>query len=273
METREGGLEAAIRAAGGVGALARALGISQPSVSNWHRIPAERVLAVESLTGVPRSTLRPDLYPDEEPAEAGREVDEIDRLRAHEYALLGALLARAPNRDLLTRAAALKGDASPLGVAHIALAEAAHMADPDAVSREYFDLFVGLGRGEFLPYGSYYLTGFLHERPLARVREDFQNLGIETVEGQSEPEDHIAILCEAMAGLAAGTFDAEPGAERRFFERHLKPWAARFFADIETAKSARFYRAVGAVGRAFMEIEAEAFAMDGQPASERRVEQ
>lgn len=271
METREGGLEAAIRAAGGIGALARALGISQPSVSNWQRIPAERVLAVESFTGVPRSTLRPDLYPAEVPAEATRTVDEIDRLRAHEYALLAALLARAPDRDLLTRVAALKGDVTPLGMAHIALAEAAASADPNAVSREYFDLFVGVSRGELLPYGSYYLTGFLYERPLARVREDFQHLGIETAEGQVEPEDHIATLCEVMAGLADGQFEAEAGAEQRFFERHLKPWAARFFADLETAKLARFYRAVGDVGRLFMEIEAEAFAMDGQPAAERRV--
>jgi len=266
METREGGLDAAIRAAGGVGALARALGISQPSVSNWQRIPAERVLAVESLTGVPRSTLRPDLYPADEPAESGREVDEIDRLRAHEYALLASLLARAPNRDLLTRVSALKGDATPLGLAHIVLAEAAATIDPDAVSREYFDLFVGLARGEFLPYASYYLTGFLYERPLARVREDFQRLGIEATEGQTEPEDHIATLCEVMAGLADGQFEAEAGTDRQFFERHLKPWAARLFADLETAKAAQFYRAVGALGRLFMEIEAEAFAMDGQPA-------
>jgi len=266
METREGGLDAAIRAAGGVVALARALSISQPSVSNWQRIPAERVLAVESLTGVPRSTLRPDLYPADEPPESGCEVDEIDRLRAHEYALLAALLARAPNRDLLTRVSALKGDATPLGLAHIALAEAAATIDPDAVSREYFDLFVGLARGEFLPYASYYLTGFLYERPLARVREDFQRLGIEAAEGQAEPEDHIATLCEAMAGLADGQFEVEAGADRQFFERHLKPWAARLFADLETAKAAQFYRAVGALGRLFMEIEAEAFAMDGQPA-------
>ena len=270
MEAREGGLEAAIRAAGGVGALARALGISQPSVSNWQRIPAERVLAVESLTGVPRSTLRPDLYPSNETVDAP-EVDEVDLLRAHEYALLAALLARAPSRDLLTRAAALKGDATPLGLAHIGLAEAAASIDPEAVSREYFDLFIGLGRGEFLPYGSYYLTGFLYERPLARIREDFQRLGIEAAEGHSEPEDHIAILCEVMAGLASGQFEAGPEAERRFFERHVKPWAARFFADLETAKRARLYRAVGAVGRLFMEIEAEAFALEGQPAAPRRV--
>ena len=259
---REGGLDQAIRAAGGIGALARSLGISQPSVSNWQRIPAERVLAVEALTGVPRTTLRPDLYPSAEEARApAPAVDETELLRSHEYGLLALLLGRAPTRDVLDRLTELKGGPSPLGLAHIALAEAAAAADPDDLQREFFDLFIGVGRGELLPYGSYYLTGFLNERPLARVREDLRRFGIERAEGQFEPEDHVAILCEVMAGLSAGRFEVEPGADRRFFERHLEPWAPRFFADLETAKFARFYKPVGAIGRLFMDIEAEAFAM------------
>jgi TorA maturation chaperone TorD len=239
------------------------LGISQPAVSNWQKIPAERVLAVEAITGVPRSALRPDLYPMSDRSEFTPEaVDEIDLLRSYEYGLLATLFGRAPTADVLARLAQLQGDLTPLGLAHIQLAEAAAAADPDAVSREYFDLFIGVGRGEFLPYGSYYLTGFLHERPLARVREDLKRLGIERAEERREPEDHIAILCEVMSGLIAGRFDAQPGADRVFFERHLKPWAARFFADCETSRHGRFYRVAGAVGRLFMEIEAEAFSMD-----------
>jgi TorA maturation chaperone TorD len=189
-------------------------------------------------------------------------ADDVDALRAQEYALLALLLSRAPTAELLGRLADLKGDASPLGLAHIALADAARTADPDAVSREYFDLFVGVGQGELLPYGSYYLTGFLHGRPLARLRQDLDALGIEADETLREPEDHIAILCEVMAGLAGRQFDAQAGGEKRFFERHLEPWGARFFADVETAQLARFYRAVGTVGRVFMAVEAEAFAMD-----------
>ncbi|HEX2555948.1 MAG TPA: Cro/CI family transcriptional regulator [Microvirga sp.] len=260
---REGGLDHAIRAAGGIGALARALGISQPAVSSWRRVPSERVLAVESLTGIHRTVLRPDLYPmTDEPLPHDADVDEVDLLRAHEYGLLALLFGRAPSAEVLARLAELKGDVSPLGLAHIRLAEEAAAADPDAVSREFFDLFIGVGRGELLGYGSYYLTGFLHERPLVRVREDLARLGIERVEEQREPEDHIAILCEVMAALAARRFGTEEGADRPFFERHLKPWAARFFADCETARHARFYRAVGTVGRLFMELEAEAFALD-----------
>lgn len=264
---REGGLQRAIDAAGGIGALARMIGITQPSLSNWRRIPAERVLAVETATGVARTDLRPDLYPDQghmnEEAEGhGREVDEIDLLRGREYGLLALLLGRAPTQETLAMVAGLKGDATPIGLAHLKLAEAATGVKPDAVSREFFDLFIGLGRGELLPYGSFYLTGFLHERPLAAVRADLASLGIERAPGLHDPEDHIAILCDVMAGLAADEFDADASSERVFFERHIKPWGIRFFADLEIAPSSRFYRAVGELGRTFLEIEAQAFAMD-----------
>jgi TorA maturation chaperone TorD len=194
--------------------------------------------------------------------EPPRDSDDVDLLRSHEYGLLALLFGRAPTQDVLARLASLQGDASPLGLAHIRLAEAAAAMDPDAISREFFDLFIGVARGELQPYGSYYMTGFLHDRPLARLREDLARLGIERVEQTREPEDHIAILCEVMAGLASGRFDTVPGADRAFFDKHLKPWAPRFFADCETAGAARFYKVVGSIGRLFFEIEADAFAMD-----------
>jgi TorA maturation chaperone TorD len=254
---RDQGLEEAIRAVGGVSELARRIGISQPSVSNWDRIPAERVLSVEAATGVPRRVLRPDLFSDD----IARTVDEVDAARAQEYALLSALLVRSPDAQFLGRLTGLKGDASPLGVAHAALGEAAACADAERVGREYFELFIGLGRGELLPYASYYLTGFLHERPLARLRGDLKELGIEVTDGQSEPEDHAAILCEIMAGLAGGTIEAPAGADQKIFEKHMAPWIGRFFTDLEHSKTAKFYASVGALGRTFMEIEAEAFAL------------
>ncbi len=254
---RDPGLDQAIRAVGGVGALARKIGISQPSLSNWSRVPAERVLSVEGVTGIDRAVLRPDLYgaPD-----AGA-VDEVDAARAHEYALLSRLLRRVPDADLLARLATLRGDPSPLGIAHAALGEAAAAANVERIEREFFDLFIGIGRGELLPYGSYYLTGFLNERPLARLRDDLARLGIERVEGEAEPEDHAAVLCEIMAGLVGGRFDAPAGADRELFEKHLSPWIGRFFADLEHAHAADFYRRVGTVGRLVVEIESEAFAL------------
>jgi TorA maturation chaperone TorD len=189
--------------------------------------------------------------------------DEVDAARAGEYALLARLLARTPDAVLLARIAKLHGDATPLGVAHASLAQAAAGGIAETIAREFFDLFIGVGRGELLPYGSYYLTGFLNERPLARLREDLQALGIERVEGQCEPEDHAAILCEVMAGLAGGQLPAPVERQRQIFEKHLAPWIGRFFADLAVADAADFYRRVGAVGRLFIEIETEAFALPG----------
>jgi TorA maturation chaperone TorD len=256
---RDLGLDEAIRVAGGVGALARKIGISQPSVSNWARVPAERVLSVETATGVSRAVLRPDLYA-EHPGTSG-DLDEVDAARAQEYALLSVLLARAPDAALLERLGGLRGDTSPLGLAHVALAEAAERSNAERVEREYFDLFIALGRGELLPYGSYYLSGFLHERPLARLRADLSRVGIERVTGQAEPEDHAAILCEIMSGLISQRFPAPAGADRELFEQHLAPWMGRFFADLERAEAADLYRRIGTLGRVFLEIETDAFAL------------
>lgn len=192
------------------------------------------------------------------------DIDEIDLLRAGEYGLISALLREAPDRAMLDRLATLEGDGTALGAAHSRLAAAAASSDPEALEREFFSLFIGLGRGELSPYASYYLTGFLNERPLARVRQDLASMGIESVETLHEPEDHIAILCEVMAGLAGRHFGGTAEMERTFFERHLRPWGERFFADLEAAKAAHFYRPVGTLGRLFMGIEADAFAMAGE---------
>jgi len=187
-------------------------------------------------------------------------VDEVDAARAQEYALLATLLSRSPDSRLISRLALLSGDASPLGIAHTALGEAAARTNEDKVSREYFDLFVGVGGGLLLPYSSHYLTGGLFGRPLVRVRDAVQRLGIEKAPERSEPEDHAAFLCEIMAGLVGGGIAAQAGADRDFFEEHLLPWIRRFFADLEQAESADFYVSVGVLGRTFVDVETEAFA-------------
>jgi TorA maturation chaperone TorD len=189
-------------------------------------------------------------------------IDKFDAARAQEYALLSTILARAPDQSFLGLLADLRCDgATLLGRAHESVAQAAIHTSAPLVEREYFNLFIGVGRGELLPYGSYYLTGFLHERPLARLRADMAGLGVERVAGLTEPEDHAAILCEVMAGLVSRRFPAPPLADRELFERHLAPWIGRFFADLEQAETADFYRRIGTLGRAFIDIETEAFAL------------
>jgi TorA maturation chaperone TorD/DNA-binding transcriptional regulator YdaS (Cro superfamily) len=256
---RDPGLARAIDKAGGVAELARKIGIAQPSVSNWNRVPAQRVIAVEAATGVSRRQLRPDLYDEGEVAVADHAVDPVDAGRAHQYLLLASLMSAPPSKKLLGALAKLEGDETPLGSAHAALAEAAQTAVAEAVEREYFDLFIGVGRGEILPYASYYLTGFLHERPLARLRGDLAAFGIERAENNPEPEDNAATLCEIMAGFADGRFEASHEQQQEFFEKHIVPWMGRMFADLEKAEAAKFYRSVGALGRLFLEIETEAF--------------
>jgi TorA maturation chaperone TorD len=191
------------------------------------------------------------------PGEAAA-VDEVELARAREYSLLATLLMSSPDTEMLRRLAELRGDDSPLGLAHAALAKAAARTDAGITAREHFALFVGLGRGELMPYASHYLTGFLHGRPLANLRQTLRRIGIERAEAQTEPEDHAAVLLEIMAGLAGGEIAAPPGTDREIFDDYIAPWMARFFSDLEKSAS-DFYAVVGTLGRTFMEIESQGF--------------
>lgn len=198
-------------------------------------------------------------------------VDEADRLRAQIYALLAQMLARPPSPELLETIAGLRGDGSALGEAFDRLARTGAQTDPRIAEREFNALFIGVDRGELVPYASYYRTGFLNDRPLARVRQDLQALGIERVPGVSEPEDHIAALCDVMAGLIVGSY-GEPAplaTQRRFHDRHLAPWAQRFFTDLERSANASLYRPLGTIGRLFLEIEEQAFTLTNENGEDR----
>jgi TorA maturation chaperone TorD len=188
-------------------------------------------------------------------------IDE-EALRARPYRLLARFLAAPPDEDLLRLAGGFEGDGSELGRALGLLGRTARAIDLATARREYHDLFIGLGRGELVPFASFYLTGFLHEKPLARLRGDLARLGIARAPGNSDPEDHVAALCEVMAGLITGELgDGDLATQRDFFATHLEPWAERFFADLERAQSSVLYAPVGTFGRVFMGIETTAFAM------------
>lgn len=194
----------------------------------------------------------------------GAAVAQEDVLRANLYDLLATLLRDPPSQDTLTRIADLKGDDdTPLGTAIGALAKLARSTGPEKARTEFHNLFIGLGRGELLPYASYYMTGFLNEKPLAKLRNDMARLQIERAPSVYEPEDNIGSLCEMMAGLILGRFGppADLQTQKDFFATHLSPWAAHFFTDLEGAEYSLLYAPVGTVGTRFIEIEKEAFRM------------
>lgn len=186
-----------------------------------------------------------------------------DRLRADLYNFLGLLLSGPPDQLLLDQCAGLSGDDSALGQAVSSLSRVANVTKPAKVEAEFNALFIGLGRGELLPYASYYLTGFLNEKPLASLRSDMAARGMTRAPNVYEPEDNIASLMEMMGGMIVGRFGTPASLEtqKTFYNKHIAPWAGHFYADLEGAKNSVLYASIGTVGRVFMEIEREAFRM------------
>ena len=193
-------------------------------------------------------------------------IPEEDGQRANLYGLLARVLAEPMGDETLEVVRALEGqsDENELGAAFATLGTVAVRTPRGVAEEEFSALFYGDGSGgEILPYASYYLTGFLLEKPLAKLRGDMAVLGIKNSGISKEPEDHIAYLCEIMHGLITGAFN-EPASletQQKFFETHMAPWVGRFFSELEGAESASLYMPVGTIGRLFMAIEAQAFEM------------
>ncbi|MET0065914.1 MAG: molecular chaperone TorD family protein [Candidatus Thiodiazotropha sp.] len=183
-------------------------------------------------------------------------IPEEQAYRSSAYALISRLLRNPPDQPVLDQVAgfaSVDGQQDDMALAMSTLGLAAGTSQPDAVNDEFHALFIGIGRGELVPYASWYLTGFLMERPLGRLRDDLAALGFHRQEGVCEPEDHAAALCEVMAILIqeGGSLDEQT----RFYHDHIADWLGRFFQDLAEAKSAVFYRAVGRFGTAFCTLE------------------
>jgi TorA maturation chaperone TorD len=192
----------------------------------------------------------------------GVPLPEEQQSRGGGYRLLAAMLGGAPDRSMLQQVSALAASADArdeIGLAMSMLGLAARDSLAERVDDEYHDLFIGLGRGELMPYASWYLTGFLMEAPLGALRRDLAALGIERDPRVSEPEDHIAMLCEVMAMLVLEGHPFE--LQQQFFQAHLAPWCDRFCADLSSANAAVFYRNLGRFGTAFFQLEQRYFSM------------
>ncbi len=182
--------------------------------------------------------------------------------RAAAYGFIAALLRDVPDSDVLNQVAVFEQvavDEDEMLLAMSTLGLSARSVDPHSIRDEYYRLFIGLGRGELVPYGSWYMTGYLMEQPLSTLREDLVKLGIERESSANEPEDHIASLCEVMLMLINDSTDLS--IQTQFFEKHMGSWCEKFFKDLETAESANFYRSVGRFGSAFMSLDKQYLSM------------
>ena len=258
---RDPGLEEAVRAVGGVSELARQIGISQPSVSNWNRVPAERVLIVEAATGVDRKVLRPDLYRERRCKISQRPTMSPRRARRNTRCS-PRCSARAPDAKLLKSLAGLRGDATPLGVAHAALAQAASETTVERVEREYLQ---SVHRAR--PRRTAALRLVLSHRLPARAPAGAAARRSRRRSASSAPKATASRritprrCARSWRGSSSGRLPAPQGTDQQIFEKHLAPWIGRFFADLERAEAANFYRRIGTLGRVFMEVETEAFAL------------
>jgi len=171
--------------------------------------------------------------------------DQAQAARIGVYGLLSALLASEPSEETLQSLrdiGELDSSDGKIAMGWELMKQSASNTTLEAVHDEYFSLFLGIGRGELMPFGSWYLTGFLMEKPVAVLRRDLEALGIERQDGVSESEDHILET------------------QTTFFKDHIEPWALRFFEDLQSASNAHFYRSVGFFGAAFIEFESDLLA-------------
>ncbi len=187
--------------------------------------------------------------------------------RAEVYGLLALLFYAPPKPELL---ASLRVAVTEAPAAGGFLEEpwravvGAGVAMSDAqIAAEFEALFGGVGKPEVYLFGSHYQSGFLNEKPLARLRTDLAALGLTRGDEMPETEDHIAYLCEVMRYLIAGDDAAVSNLARQqtFFSAHLQPWGSAMCDAVAAHPKARFYAALAGFTRAFLSVEVQGFDM------------
>lgn len=213
------------------------------------------------MTNKPASSQFADTLPLQSSA-----LDE-ETARAELYGLLAMLYYAPPTAELLSqlRVAATEAPAAGgfLEEPWRVLVGLAREMDDAAISREYNDLFGGVGKPEVHLFGSHYLSGFLNEKPLAQLRNTLAGLGLAREESMWETEDHIAYLSEVMRFLIAGDDVAVSNLTRQqaFFSEHIQPWATQMCDVLARHPKAKFYAALADFTRAFLSVEMQGFDM------------
>ena len=190
-------------------------------------------------------------------------ISDEDILRANMYSFIANLIRVEPTSNLIDSIKQLTGDDSKIGKSIKLLKIMSTKLSLSEIQDEYVNLFIGVGRGELLPYSSYYITGFLNDKPLSNLREDMGLIGIRRKENVKDPEDHVSSIFDMMSGLIKGEFGKyyTINEQANFFNKHLDRWIDLLMDDIEKAKTAVFYAPIGTLGKEFIRIEREAFKM------------
>jgi TorA maturation chaperone TorD len=181
-------------------------------------------------------------------------------IRTDSYVLLAALLTDTPSENVIELVQNLGWNENLPEKMNQALARLTHAGTTcsiNTIAEEFHRLFVGLGHGELLPYGSWYLEKMIQSTPLAAIRSDLIRLGIVRQIDSFEPEDHAGALCEIMALLSYPGNEIPDYEQAAFFNQHLSSWVPQFFNDLQNVKKSKFYRAVGEFGCCFIEGEIE----------------
>jgi TorA maturation chaperone TorD len=183
-----------------------------------------------------------------------------DLARADYYAVLSRLLFAPPDQAFLATLATAgdAGEQGDLPAAWNALCAAAAATSAEAAQEEYAALFVAIGKPRVVLYASWHLTGFMMEKPLAKLRDDLADLGLARSGEILEPEDHFAALMDTMRHLLldTGRSDSERLAlQQKFFSSHISTWHENLCSAIEEQPEACLYRSVAGFTRAFFEVE------------------
>ncbi|MEN3291200.1 MAG: hypothetical protein V7642_453 [Burkholderiales bacterium] len=180
------------------------------------------------------------------------------------YGLLATLFYGPPTQTLLDTIASayVQGD-SVLERAWADFTTRCKTAQAEPVRDEYERLFIGVGKPDVMLYGSYYLSGFLMEKPLAALRTDLAKLGLQRAEAMPESEDHIAALCEVMRYLIASddAVHANIATQKKFFAEHMQAWVMDMCTALAAHPNANFYSSLSHLARSFFEVEMQAFDM------------
>ena len=204
------------------------------------------------------------MSPDLNLSTSSHALDE-ETARAEIYGLLSQLFYAPPSQEWLGQLQVAVTEAPDAGAfleePWRELVASARALTQAQIAAEYSQLFGGVGKPEIYLGGSHYLSGFLNEKPLVRLRDDLAALGLGRSQDMSETEDHAAYVFEVMRYLIAGDDVTVSNLTHQmaFFSQHVKPWLSLMCQAVIAHPKAVFYARLANFTEGFLSVEAQGF--------------